>query len=207
MLDLSVLFQVSPSYRSLATSCVFDLVSVSSVCMNCRCGVPCPPTAATEVPLPHVVDWFTSGGLSRLCLLYGWNTSSLSRAGEGSQSSLFCPLISLELRSLETHLGVPAFSTGPRAPVPDSQIQFWSHNAADIINEFAAHVAALPRDDPVAAALSQSRSWSSSGDHLDAGLQEQATLAHILSMAGSVDHFESCPIPGPRVAFPQSHDC
>ena len=158
---------------------MFDLVSaeVSSVCMNCRRGVACPPPAATEVPFPHVVDWFTSGGLSRLCPLYGWNTSSLSRPGEGSQSWLFCPLISL----IGNQFGVLAFSTGPRAPVPDSQIQFWSHNAADIINAFAAHFDVLPRDDTVAAALSQSRSWGSSGDHLDAGLQEQATPAHILS--------------------------
>ena len=166
--------------------------------MNCRRGVPRTPTAATEVPLPHVVDWFTSGGLARP--LYGWNTSSLSRPGEGTQSWLFCPLISLGLRSLEINLGVVAFSTGPRAPVPDSQFQFWSHNAANIINAFAAHFAALPRDDPVALALSQSRSWGSSGAHLDAGLQEQATPPHILSMlevwiASQVAQFQDPELP------------
>ena len=190
-----------PDCQHVADS-VLDVVSaeVSSICMNCRRGVPCPPTAATEVPLPHVVDWFTSGGLARLCPLYGWNTSSLSRPGEGTQSWLFCPLISLGLRSLEINLGVVAFSTGPRAPVPDSQFQFWSHNAANIINAFAAHFAALPRDDPVALALSQSRSWGSSGAHLDAGLQEQATPPHILSMlevwiASQVAQFQDPELP------------
>ena len=121
-----------PDCQHVADS-VFDVVSadVSSVWMNCRRGVPCPSIAATDVPLPHVVDCFTSGGMSRLCPLYGWNTSSLSRPGE---SWLFCPLISL------------------------GSNQFCSHNAADIIKAFVAHFAALPRDDPVALALSQSRS-------------------------------------------------
>ena len=78
---------------------------------------------------------------------------------------------------------------------------------------FAAHFAALPRDDTVAAALSQSRSWGSSGDHVDAGLQEQATLPHILSIlevwfASQVAHFQNqelLPV-DPMVADePQSH--
>ena len=83
---------------------------------------------------------------------------------------------------METTLNIPAYTTGPRAPVPECQRQYWSRNAGELISAYAAHFASLSRDDPSVEALTQSQSWGPSGDHLDARLQEQCTPAHFLSM-------------------------
>ena len=127
-----------------------------------------------DSPVPSS-DWFSSGPLCQLSPLYGWDSPTLSQPGEGTQSWLFCPLISLVLLVVETRFAVLPFSTGPRAPVPDGQIQFWTHHAPDIIVAFAVHFSSISRDDPVAVALSSPSSWGPSGDHLVACLQEALT--------------------------------
>ena len=60
---------------------------------------------------------------------------------------------------LETTLNILAHTTGPRAPVPECQRQYWSGNAGELIDAYAAHFASLLRDDPLVAALTQSQSW------------------------------------------------
>ena len=147
---------------------------VRRVCLSCNCVV--------TAPDPPQEDWFSCGPLCGMAPLYGWDARTLSRLGEGTQSWLFCPLISLGMLQVETTLNIPAYTTGPRAPVPECQRQYWSRNAGELISAYAAHFASLPRDDPSVAALTQSQSWGPSGDHLDARLQEQCTPAHILSM-------------------------
>ena len=49
--------------------------------------------------------------------------------GSGTQSWLFCPLISLGLALAESRLGVPPCSTGNREQVPSEQSQFWTARA------------------------------------------------------------------------------
>ena len=68
-----------------------------------------------------------------------------------------------------------------RAPVPEEQIQFRTHQAPDIIVAFAVHFSTISHDDPLAVALSSPSSWGPSGDHLVASLQEALTPPHILS--------------------------
>ena len=148
---------------------------VRRVCTFCSrvVSVPDPPVPSS--------DWFSSGPLCQLSPLYGWDSPTLSQPGEGTQSWLFCPLISLGLLAVETRLSVPPFSTGPRAPVPEEQIQFWTHQAPDIIVAFAVHFSTISHNDPLAVALSSPSSWGPSGDHLVASLQEALTPPHILS--------------------------
>ena len=147
---------------------------VRRVCISCNCLV--------TVPDPPQEDRFSCGPLCGMSPLYGWDARTLSRPGEGTQSWLFCPLISLGMLQLETTLNILAYTTGPRAPVPECQRQHWSRNAGELIDAYAAHFASLLRNDPLVAALTQSQAWGPSGDHLDARLQEQCTPAHILSM-------------------------
>ena len=127
-------------------------------------------------------DWSSSGPLTRLGPLYGWGSSSPSLPGEGPQSWLFCPLISLGLLVVEARRAVPAYSTGPRAPVPDSQAQFWTSRARDVIHAFVDLFSSLASDNPLAVTLSSQVSWGPSGDHLEVCIQEALTLPHITSM-------------------------
>ena len=109
---------------------------------------------------------FSSGQLSPLGPLYG--ASSPSLPGEGPQSWLFCPLISLDLLVVE----------GPRAPVPDSQAQSWAPHARDVIHVFADHFSFATT--PLAVTLSSKASCGPSRNHLDAH-KEALTLLHITS--------------------------
>ena len=114
--------------------------------------------------------------------LYGWDARTLSGPGEGTQYWLLCPLISLGMLQVGTTLNIPAYTTGRRAPAPECQRQYWSRNAGELVDAYAAHSASLTCDDLLVAALTCSQSWCPSGDHLDARLEEQRTLAHILSL-------------------------
>ena len=155
-----------------------------------ECAIRCPSCDAiqSEGASHHETDlwslvasmhsiWNVLSALSSHVESYGWDARTLSRPGEGTQSWLFCRLISLGML-----LNILAYTTGPRAPVPKCQRQFWSRNAGELIDAYAAHFASLPRNDPLVAALTQSQAWGPSGDHLDARLQEQCTPPHILSM-------------------------
>ena len=89
-------------------------------------------------------DCFSSGPLCQLSPLNGWDSPTLSQPGESTQSWLRCPLISLGLLAVETRLSVRPFSTGPRAPVPEEQVQFWTHQKPDIIVALAVHFLPSP---------------------------------------------------------------
>ena len=65
--------------------------NVRRVCTSCNRVVTVPDAVEERR------DWFSSGPLTRLGPLYGWGSSSPSLPGEGPQSWLFCPLISLGL--------------------------------------------------------------------------------------------------------------
>ena len=119
--------------------------NVRRVCTSCNCVVTVPDAVEERR------DWFSSGPLTRLGPLYGWGSSSPSLPGEGLQSWLFCPVISLGLLVVEARRAVPAYSTGPRAPGPDSQAQFWTSRARDVIHAFS--------DNPLAVTLSSQVSW------------------------------------------------
>ena len=157
---------------------VLDVITgnVTRVCTSCNHVVPDPDTVAERR------DWSPSGPLSRLGPLCGWGASSPSPPGEGTQSWLFCPLMSLALLSLEARHAVPAHSTGPRAQVPDPQAQFWTAHAGDVIHAFADHFSGLTSDNPVSVALSSPASWGTAGDHLEARIQEALTPPHITAM-------------------------
>ena len=127
-------------------------------------------------------DWFSSGPLTQMGPLYGWGSSPPSLPGEGPQSWLFCPLISLGLLVVEARRAVPLYSTGPRAPVPDPQAQFWTSRARDVIHAFADHFSSLASDNPLAVTLSSQVSWGPTGDHLEACIQDALTPLHITSM-------------------------
>ena len=105
--------------------------NVRRVCTSCNRVVTVPDAVEERR------DWFSSGPLTRLGPLYGWGSSSPSLRGEGPQSWLFCPLISMGLLVVEARRAVPSYSTGPRAPVPDSQAQFWTSRARDVTHAFA----------------------------------------------------------------------
>ena len=95
----------------------------------------------------------------------------------GSQSWLFCPLISLGLALAESQLGVLPYSTGSRDQVPFDQSLFWTTHANPIIQAFAAHFSSLDRDRPAAMML---QSWERG--HLSSSAQEHVTPPHIASM-------------------------
>ena len=94
--------------------------------------------------------------------LYGWGRGDPTPPGSGTQSWLFCPLISLGLAVAESRLGVPPYSTGNREQVPSEQSQFWTTHALPIIRAHADHFHSLDRSPPAAVLL---QSWE--GGHLD----------------------------------------
>ena len=65
--------------------------------------------------------------------------------------------------------------------MPDSQAQFWTSRARDVIHAFADHFSSLASDNPLAVTLSSQVSWGPSGDHLKACIQEALTPPHITS--------------------------
>ena len=135
---------------------------------------PAPQPPAT----PHQTrNWFTHGPLSRFSPLYGWGSAPPTPPGSGSQSWLFCPLISLGLALAESQLGVPPYSTGSRDQVPFDQSLFWTTHANPIIQAFAAHFSSFDRDQLAARML---QSWERG--HLSSSAQEHVTPPHIASM-------------------------
>ena len=97
--------------------------------------------------------------------------ATLSRLGEGTHSGCF------RWRPPSTFLFDNWSScSSPRVPTPVLVSQ------RRLIDACAAQFVSLPRNDPLVAALTQSQVWGPSGDHLDARLQEQCTLPHVLSM-------------------------
>ena len=112
-------------------------------------------------------NWFTHGPLAGLGSLCWWASPPVTQPGKGSQSWLFCPLISLGLLAAERTRGVPPYSTGSRVAVPDRQREFWLTHAGDVIQSFC-DLSSLSVQCDVALALQSN--WLR-GDHLP-GVQE-----------------------------------
>ena len=126
--------------------------------------------------------------MSRLGPWYGWGASS------PNLSWLLCPLISLGFLDVEARRAIPAYSTGPRAPLPDSQAQFWTSRARDVIHAFADHFSSLASENPLAVALSSQVSGDPAGDHLEACIQEALTppTSHQCGKCGSLRRLVVC---------------
>ena len=196
--DIPTMDMVSCPTCSSAPGVVFDRPTGRAVrfCVPCRREVnlsspshpplphdpPPPPHDSSPAPQPSATppptrNWFTHGPLSRFSPLYGWGSAPPTPPGSGSQSWLFCPLISLGLALAESQLGVPPYSTGSRDQVPFDQSLFWTTHANPIIQAFAAHFSSLDRDQPAARML---QSWERG--HLSSSAQEHVTPSHIASM-------------------------
>ena len=78
---------------------------------------PVPPAPAPPLDNEQPADWFSHGPLSRFPSLYGWGRGDPTPPGSGTQSWLFCPLISLGLALAQSRMGVPPYSTGNREQV------------------------------------------------------------------------------------------
>ena len=142
--DIPTMDMVSCPTCSSAPGVVFDRPTGRAVrfCVPCRREVnlsspshPSLPHDFDPPPLPHdsspapqpsatpppTRNWFTHGPLSTFSPLYEWGSAPPTNPGSGSQSWLFCPLISLWLALSESQLGVPPYSTGSRDQVPFDQ--------------------------------------------------------------------------------------
>ena len=184
LLDIPPLDAASCSLCSTASAIVFDRPSARAVrfCVPCQRVVPHDSTVANPVASspPSSVDppdWFSHGPLSCFDSLYGWGSSRPSPPGSGTQSWLFCPLVSLGLALAESNRGIPPYSTGSREQVPPDQSLFWSTHASHIIQAYATHFLTLDSQQPAAIAL---QSWQ--GGHLNTPAQELVTPPDILSM-------------------------
>ena len=102
-----------------------------------------------------------------------------SPPGSGSQSWLFCLLISFALAVAERERDVPLYSTGSRSPLPDVQRDFWNSQAAQINQLHSDHFQSLKHDSEVARSLQSG--WSG-GQHLPANVQEMCSPPHIMSV-------------------------
>lgn len=118
--------------------------------------------------------------------IYGWGAHSLSIPGEGTQSYLYCVLISLGLWRLEVHCGRRPFEVARRAVVPDLQLRFWCGHALEVINAYAVHFASLATESNVVRLLATPLSWGSQGEHLDDDFQIQCSSPHIQSLLSAL---------------------
>ena len=181
MQDILALPAVSCPQCSSSAGIVFDRPTgrVVRFCVSCQLVVPhdgvspapqrpVPPAPAPPQDEDLPADWFSHGPLSRL--LCGWGRGDPTPPGSGTQSWLFCPLISLGLALAESRVGVPPYSTGNREQVPSERSQFWTAHALPIIRACVDHFHSLDRRQPAATLL---QSWQ--GGHLDSVAQEVVT--------------------------------
>ena len=147
-------------------------------CTSCpRAAVPC-----AEQPVEDVPSWFSLGALSGFGAFFGWGSGPLTVLGSGTQSWMFCPLISLGLERAEVLRGVVPFSVGGRAQISPDQAQFWHRSVPHVIEALAAHFMGFSSSDPRAVALSSRESWGVGGDHLSPQLQESVVPDEVPSM-------------------------
>ena len=157
--------------------CVSCQLVVPHDCVSPPPQPPVPPAPAPPCDNEPPADWFSHGALSRFTSLYGWGRGDPTPPGSGTQSWLFCPLISHGRALAESRMGVHSFSTAIREQVPSGQSQFWTALALHIIRAYADHSHSLDRHQPAAALL---QSWQSG--HLDSVAQEVVTPPNIMSM-------------------------
>ena len=107
------------------------------VCASGGCPAPAAAVVAPHAPAVVLPSGVSHAGAARqsafsasgpLCGpegAYGWGNGPLSLPGQGTQSWLYCPLISLGLLELERARGLAPWSIGGRAEVPPLQRCFW----------------------------------------------------------------------------------
>ena len=139
---------------------------------------------ATRGPLRELPAFFTCGPLCSSDRIYGWGSPPLAVPGNGTQSWLFCPLISLGLLSFELESSLQPWSIGCRAVVPSAQARFWqgSQQARTIIAQYAAHFQS-PAGQSALRTVSDPVRWRTHGgqvnDHLSGADQEFVTPQHL----------------------------
>ena len=107
--------------------------------------------------------------------IYGWGDAPLAVPGMGTQSYLFCAVISLSILRLEVLRGRGQFVVANWIPMPPLQAHFWFTRASETIDLLADHLARLPVDSAILQELVSPVSWGDLRDHLRDELQEQVT--------------------------------
>ena len=98
----------------------WDQLSMMSSGQVARCCTSYPQAAAPCVEQPvavpyveqsvaNVASWFVAGPLSMFGDLCGWGSGPITAPGSGTQSWLFCPLISMALARAEVLRSVVPF--------------------------------------------------------------------------------------------------
>ena len=151
----------------------------------------------TRVPQEVRRTWFSHGLLASLGPLYGWGEHPITVPGQGPQSWLFCPIISLALAVVERARGVTPFSTGPRSVVPPAQEQYWMTHAAAIVDSLAGHFQSFSPQSQIAQVLQSQSSWVG-GEHLSGPQQELCVPPSVLDslstwLATQCEQFASGP--------------
>ena len=129
--------------------------------------------------------FFTRGPLCGNGRVYGWGNPPLTVPGQGPQSWLFCPLISLGLLQLEQQTGLQPWSIGQRAEVPQSQSNFWLGwpQASSVIQQYSAFFRS-PSGQAAFDVVSQPSRWRGGrdqpADHLSGQDQEMVTPQAII---------------------------
>ena len=114
------------------SQCGADLHLVLDFASNSRWTWCTPCQRRIDFPLPAIQPgnaiptWFSHGPLSNMGPLYGWGSPPVTPPGSGSQSWLFCPLISLGLVAAERIRGAAIFSKGNRVSSQTSSEGFGS---------------------------------------------------------------------------------
>lgn len=116
--------------------------------------------------------------------VYGWGQPPLSIPGEGRQSWLYMPLISLGLRRAELSFDATPWSTGNRDPVPSLQQRFWEEHAEDVIEAYELHFSAPETTGQMMLLLGCPKRWrvACGADHVSQEDQEHVTPEHIETM-------------------------
>ena len=133
---------VSCPQCSSSTAIVFDRPPghIARFCVSFQLVVPqdgdSPPPQTPVPPAPALPpdndppsDWFSHGPSDEVSIALRLECGDPTPPGSGTQSWLFCILISFGLALAESRVGVPHHSTGNREQVPSEQSQFWTAHA------------------------------------------------------------------------------
>ena len=120
----------------LSTHCAVDARWMW--CFQCQRRQDFPLQSVTMESTPDP-NRFTHGPLASLGSLHGWRSPPVTQPGTGSQSWLFCPLISLELLATERTHGVQHKIQSRCA----RQREFWLTHSGDIIRIYSEHLSSL----------------------------------------------------------------
>jgi len=130
--------------------------------------------------------FFIRGPICQFEHPYGWGPGRpLAVPGSGTQSWLFCPLISLGLAEAERAMHCDVWSVGKRQPVPAMQAAYWQKHAGHIIRAYSRWFQCNLTSGVIASVLKTPARWRSNGpasqpDHLSGKDQELVTPPVVL---------------------------